>query len=62
MTTTFEHDNSWTEKEEKATREVEQVLSGLTFIEVRNVLANVLKNANNSTYYPFWAASAVVEK
>lgn len=55
MTTTFEHDNSWTEKEEKAAREVERVLSGLTLLEIRNVLANVLKNVDYSVYHPFWA-------
>lgn len=58
MTTTFEHNNSWTEKEEKAAREVEQMLSGLTLLEVRNVLASVLKNVDYSVYYPFWATSA----
>ena len=53
MTTTFDHDSSWTEKEVKTAHEIEATLSGLKIIEVKNILGLILTELNESTYCPY---------
>ena len=61
MITTFEHGDSWSEKEVKTAHEIEVKLSGLKIIEVKNILALILTEINEASYRPIFAESEPLE-